>query len=125
MTGVRGRLWRNVSETSWKRDCLRPTQPISRALGGSAFTSVMSFPRRSSLGAVWRSTLRIGTALDFLPASRMALRRALRADISDEAWESINSTVSRPFPRPKTGKVAVKVINHYGDEVMRVYVLPA
>ena len=53
------------------------------------------------------------------------LRRALRADISDEAWESINSTVSRPFPRPKTGKVAVKVINHYGDEVMRVYVLPA
>jgi len=44
----------------------------------------------------------------------MALRRALRADISDEAWESINSTVSRPFPRPKTGKVAVKVISGAG-----------
>ncbi|MFH1474533.1 MAG: site-specific DNA-methyltransferase, partial [Chloroflexota bacterium] len=49
------------------------------------------------------------------------LRRALRADISDEAWASINATVSRPFPRPASGRVAVKVINHYGDEVMKVY----
>jgi adenine-specific DNA-methyltransferase len=49
------------------------------------------------------------------------LRRALRADISDEAWATINATVSRPFPRPRTGKVAVKVINHYGDEVMKVF----
>ena len=48
------------------------------------------------------------------------LRRALRADISDEAWATVNSSVSRPFPRPTTGKVAVKVINHYGDEVMKV-----
>jgi adenine-specific DNA-methyltransferase len=47
------------------------------------------------------------------------LRRALRADISDEAWSTVNSTVSRPFPRPKSGKLAVKVINHYGDEVMK------
>jgi adenine-specific DNA-methyltransferase len=49
------------------------------------------------------------------------LRRALRADISDEAWATVNSNVSRPFPRPTTGKVAVKVINHYGDEVMKVF----
>jgi len=48
------------------------------------------------------------------------LRRALRADISDEAWATVNSNVSRPFPRPTSGKVAVKVINHYGDEVMKV-----
>ncbi len=48
------------------------------------------------------------------------LRRALRADISDDAWATINSTVSRPFPRPSTGKVAIKVINHYGDEVLKV-----
>ncbi len=32
-----------------------------------------------------------------------------------------NSTVSRPFPVPETGKIAVKVINHYGDEVLQVY----
>jgi adenine-specific DNA-methyltransferase len=49
------------------------------------------------------------------------LRKALKADISPEAWDSINSTISRPFPRPKTGLVAVKVINHYGDEVMKVF----
>ena len=48
------------------------------------------------------------------------LRRALRADISEEAWASVNSTVSRSFPRPATGRIAVKVINHYGDEVLKV-----
>lgn len=50
-----------------------------------------------------------------------ALKRALRADIDEEAWASLYSTVSRPFPAPATGKIAVKVINHYGDEVMKVY----
>jgi adenine-specific DNA-methyltransferase len=50
------------------------------------------------------------------------LRRALKPDISEEAWATVNSTVSRPFPRPlSTGKVAIKVINHYGDEVMKVF----
>jgi adenine-specific DNA-methyltransferase len=48
------------------------------------------------------------------------LRRALRADVSDEAWSTVNSTVSRPFPHPKSGKIAIKVINHYGDEVLKV-----
>ena len=48
------------------------------------------------------------------------LRRALRADISDEAWATVNSTVSRPFPRPRTGRVAAKVISHFGDEVLKV-----
>ncbi len=32
----------------------------------------------------------------------------------------MNSTISRPFPQPKSGKIAVKVINHYGDEVLKV-----
>jgi adenine-specific DNA-methyltransferase len=49
------------------------------------------------------------------------LRRALRADIDGAAWQSLCSTVSRPFPTPSTCKIAVKVINHFGDEVMRVY----
>ena len=39
------------------------------------------------------------------------------------AWSSLYSTVSRPFPRPTTGRIAVKVINHYGDEVLKVYAL--
>ncbi len=49
------------------------------------------------------------------------LRRALRVDIDEDAWGSLYSTVSRPFPVPETGKIAVKVINHYGDEVLQVY----
>lgn len=48
------------------------------------------------------------------------LKKALKADISENAWEELYSTVSRPFPKPKTGKIAVKVINHYGDEVMKI-----
>jgi len=51
------------------------------------------------------------------------LKRALRADIDEAAWASLNSTVSRPFPRPSTGRIAVKVINHYGDEILKVYVV--
>ncbi|MFA5799516.1 MAG: site-specific DNA-methyltransferase [Candidatus Peribacteraceae bacterium] len=49
------------------------------------------------------------------------LKKALKADIAEDAWEELYSTVSRPFPKPKTGKIAIKVINHYGDEVMKVY----
>ncbi len=49
------------------------------------------------------------------------LKRALKADIDPEAWESLYRTESRPFARPETGKIAVKVINDYGDEVMKVF----
>jgi len=49
------------------------------------------------------------------------LKTALKADIDADAWASLNSDVSRPFPKPETGKIAVKVINDYGDEVMKVF----
>jgi adenine-specific DNA-methyltransferase len=49
------------------------------------------------------------------------LQRALRAEIDEAAWRSLYSTVSRPFDLPTTGKIAVKVINHYGDEVLKVF----
>jgi adenine-specific DNA-methyltransferase len=49
------------------------------------------------------------------------LKTALKADIDADAWETLRSTVSRPFPAPSTGKIAVKVINDYGDEVMKVF----
>ena len=51
------------------------------------------------------------------------LKRALRAEIDEGAWSALYSTKSRPFAAPKTGKIAVKVINHYGDEVLKVYKL--
>jgi len=49
------------------------------------------------------------------------LKVALKADIDAEAWESMHATESRPFDNPETGKIAVKVINDYGDEVMKVF----
>jgi adenine-specific DNA-methyltransferase len=49
------------------------------------------------------------------------LKRALRAEIDESAWRSLYRTVSRPFPKPESGKIAIKVINHYGDEVLKVF----
>jgi adenine-specific DNA-methyltransferase len=49
------------------------------------------------------------------------LKRALRAEIEGDAWSQLYSTTSRPFLKPETGKIAVEVINHYGDEVLNVY----
>ena len=48
------------------------------------------------------------------------LKKVLKPNIPEEAWDGLYSTISRPFPKPKTGKIAIKVINHYGDEVMKV-----
>jgi adenine-specific DNA-methyltransferase len=49
-----------------------------------------------------------------------ALKTTLKAEINEEAWESLKRTRSRTFARPAGGKVAVKVVNHLGDEVMKV-----
>ncbi|MDF1597618.1 MAG: site-specific DNA-methyltransferase [Acidimicrobiia bacterium] len=49
------------------------------------------------------------------------LQRTLRTEIDEGSWASLYSTVSRPFATPETGRIAVKVINHYGDEVLKVY----
>lgn len=49
------------------------------------------------------------------------LKAALKADIDEDAWAGLYSTVSRKFASPKSGRIAVKVINHYGDEAVRVF----
>src|SRR6185437_3183763 len=49
------------------------------------------------------------------------LKAALKAEIDEATWASLYRTTSRPFPRPDTGKIAVKVINDYGDEVLKVF----
>ena len=50
-----------------------------------------------------------------------ALKTTLKAEIDPEAWATLNSDISRPFAKPKNGRIAVKVINHLGDEVMKVF----
>lgn len=49
------------------------------------------------------------------------LKTALQAEIDEEAWKTLYSNTSRPFDRPRSGRIAVKVINHFGDEVMKVF----
>jgi len=50
-----------------------------------------------------------------------SLKTTLKAEIDPEAWATLNSDISRPFDKPKKGRIAVKVINHLGDEVMKVF----
>ena len=50
-----------------------------------------------------------------------SLKTTLRAEIDPGAWATLHSDTSRPFPKPASGRIAVKVINHLGDEVMRVF----
>ena len=50
-----------------------------------------------------------------------SLKTTLRAEIDEDAWATLHSATSRPFPRPESGRIAVKVINHLGDEVMKVF----
>ena len=50
-----------------------------------------------------------------------ALKTTLKAEINRESWDTLNSDTSRPFDKPESGRIAVKVINHLGDEVMKVY----
>lgn len=50
-----------------------------------------------------------------------SLRTTLKAEINEEAWGTLHSDTSRAFERPSSGRIAVKVINHLGDEVMKVF----
>ncbi len=50
-----------------------------------------------------------------------SLKTTLKAEINEDAWATLNSDTSRPFEKPKSGRIAVKVINHLGDEVMKVF----
>ena len=50
-----------------------------------------------------------------------SLKTSLKAEIDQEAWSTLNSDTSRPFDKPQSGRIAVKVINHLGDEVMKIF----
>ena len=50
-----------------------------------------------------------------------ALKTTLKAEVNEEAWATLHSDTSRPFTKPQSGRIAVKVINHLGDEVMKVF----
>jgi adenine-specific DNA-methyltransferase len=64
-----------------------------------------------------------GMGSKYLLASIQSPKNHTKAEINQEAWESLHSDTSRPFAKPQSGRIAVKVINHLGDEVMKVFKL--
>ena len=50
-----------------------------------------------------------------------ALKTTLKAEVDEAAWATLHSDTSRPCDKPRSGRIAVKVINHLGDEVMKVF----
>lgn len=49
------------------------------------------------------------------------LKAALKTEVDADAWAMLSRTESRPFPAPKSGRIALRIINHYGDEAVRVF----
>lgn len=63
-----------------------------------------------------------GCVVSYMLANPFArLKRSLKSEIDEDAWPSLNRTGLRAFPLPETGKIAVKVLNDYGDEVVKVF----
>ena len=60
-------------------------------------------------------------ALKSEPRSAAEGYARLKAEVNEEAWATLHSDTSRPFDKPTSGRIAVKVINHLGDEVMKVF----
>jgi len=65
----------------------------------------------------------MSTAAIFLGANDpyRSLKTTLKAEINEDAWATLYNDASRPFDKPGSGRIAVKVINHLGDEVMKVF----
>ena len=59
--------------------------------------------------------------LSFVFDPYKSLKTTLKAEIDEDAWSTLHSDTSRPFEKPVSGRIAVKVINHLGDEVMKVF----
>ena len=109
--------------------CQRPTANAA-ILGERLQRSCTCARRRRSTRSASVETARPAACLSvsgsrdyFLGASDPynALKTTLKAEINEEAWTTLHSDTSRPFEKPKGGRIAVKVINHLGDEVMKVF----
>lgn len=81
----------------------------------SAATAPKASPAGSSIPTAMRKAFLSAHAAN---DPYKALKTTLKAEIDAEAWTTLNNDTSRPFDKPKSGRIAVKVINHLGDEVM-------
>ena len=56
-----------------------------------------------------------------LASDALGLVGKVLSEIDEGEWSKLYSATSVPFAAPAGGKIAVKVVNHYGDEVLKVY----
>jgi hypothetical protein len=84
--------------------------------GITSWARTVSRPAKSCQGGV-----RAATSCRCRRRGGAGPKRALRAEIDETAWAELNSTISRSFARPRRGLICVKVINHFGDEVQKVF----
>ncbi len=92
--------------------------------GDDSFVSLITVRKTASEGAsLLGSTtdLIIWYGLHVGQTKFKSLKTTLKAEIDEDACQTLHSATSRPFPRPESGRIAVKVINHLGDEVMKVF----
>ena len=75
-------------------------------------------PRMSLTGLAQETLAIVGRGSYIAPSGKTV---DLKAEIDADAWATLNSDTSRPFDKPSSGRIAVKVINHLGDEVMKVF----
>ena len=90
------------------------------------FLSATNSPHALDAYTKQAMAIALSVAMRCEPCLKMHLKGArakgfTQEEIDEAAWSSLYATVSRPFNAPSTGRIAVKVINHYGDEVLRVY----
>lgn len=104
----------DYSARHWEMDeSGQPTQTITeRRRGAQYITPIPKSKKR-------QSSLALGEGLGV--AVLRAFKTTLKAEINEESWATLNSDILRPFPKPKSGRIAVKAINHLGDEVMKVF----
>ena len=110
---------RTANSPSISRVWMYTTRPPAR----SAQTPPKTLPAGSSTPTTTRRPSSSATPTSPAPTNPTKSSSAPCAPRSKSAWAALYSTTSYPFEKPKTGKIAVKVINHYGDEVLKVYVV--
>ena len=116
-------LYRRLAASAMWRSSFRQPQFWRRALRMVPWTRLLSGltyepSQADSTAGAWLEQFTVSPARTCLSQES---KRALRAEIDEAAWAALYSTTSRPFDPPETGKIAVKVINHLGDEVMKVF----
>ena len=103
-------------------DDRNPIQVACPTPAKSAATTLTASPAGSSTPITMKRASSSATPISSAPTTRTRRSRTtLKAESNETAWATLRSDTSRPFAKPQSGRIAVKVINHLEDEVMKVF----